>query len=805
MLVQLTNPSRKVLMVAAEEATQLGYKYIGAEHILLGLIGQETGIPAKVFHSMGINLKGAREEVEKLVGRGGGTSGSVVSDLQLTLGANRVLRLSFEESRQLGCYYIASGHLLLGLLLECDNVVTRVIENQHGDVNDIRKQVTSMGDLSAEVNEIQQTPSTNVLGSNILSQEVTRMAANSAESYGINFPGGGSGKERHLTPALDVHGTNLTKLAQQKKLNPFLGRKEQVDSVIQTLCRRSKSNPCLIGEPGVGKTAIVEGLAQRIANGDVPKNLKGKKVISLNMANLLSGTNYRGVFEERIRSLLKETEQSGDVILFIDEVHTLIGAGRTEKSTLDAANILKPALARNDIQCIGATTLDEYRNFIDKDPALERRFQPVQVPEPSVDDTIQILKGIRETYEAQHEIHYTDEALVAAAKLSYLYIRDRFLPDKAIDLIDEAGSHVQLRHAQYTRAIGGNDIGTSTPTVTEVDIQNIVSSWTGIPIQKVSSEESACLLKMEETLHKYIIGQDEAVNAISRAIRRSRAGLRSPKKPIASFLFTASKFIGTAPGYRGYEEGGQLTEAVRRRPHTVVLFDEIEKAHPDVLNLMLQVLDDGRLTDSKGRTVYFNNTIIIMTSNVGSSIIDKRSGCSDFVDILDQHDEENSEYKKKDRVIDELRNRFRPEFLNRFDELIVFKQLTKLEVKQIAELMVKEVSDMLQAKDIQLEVTDGFKHKVVEEGYNPSFGVRQLRRTITKLLEDNLAEKVLTKEIKEGHSVVVDVDSGGNVLLLNQQNAVTNGNISLTAVPSPSRGGTRLDTRSLISYKLGAP
>ncbi|KAH7405502.1 hypothetical protein KP509_15G073100 [Ceratopteris richardii] len=832
MFERFTEKAIKVIMLAQEEARRLGHNFVGTEQILLGLIGEGTGIAAKVLKSMGVNLKEARIEVEKIIGRG---SGFVAVEIPFTPRAKRVLELSLEEARQLGHNYIGSEHLLLGLLREGEGVAARVLENLGADSSNIRTQVI-------------------------------RMVGESTEAVGAGVGGGSSNAKM---PTLEEFGTNLTKLAEDGKLDPVVGRIPQIERVTQILGRRTKNNPCLIGEPGVGKTAIAEGLAQRIAAGDVPETIEGKKVITLDMGLLVAGTKYRGEFEERLKKLMEEIKQTDDIILFIDEVHTLIGAGAAE-GAIDAANILKPALARGELQCIGATTLDEYRKHIEKDPALERRFQPVQVPEPTVDETIQILQGLRERYEIHHKLRYTDEALVAAAQLSYQYISDRFLPDKAIDLIDEAGSRVRLRHAQLpeeakeldkelrqitkekNEAVRGQDFekagelrdremelkaqisaltekgkeklqaesetGDVGPLVTEADIQHIVSAWTGIPVEKVSIDESSRLLKMEETLHKRVIGQDEAVKAISRAIRRARVGLKNPNRPIASFIFsgptgvgkselakalaayyfgseeamvrldmsefmerhTVSKLIGSPPGYVGYSEGGQLTEAVRRRPYTVVLFDEIEKAHPDVFNMMLQILEDGRLTDSKGRTVDFKNTLLIMTSNVGSSVIEKGGGGIGFQ--LD-YDEKDSSYNRiKTLVNEELKQYFRPEFLNRLDEIIVFRQLTKSEVKDIAEIMLKEVFDRVKKKEIDLQVTERFKDRIVDEGFSPSYGARPLRRAIMRLLEDSLAERMLGGEIKEGDSAIIDIDTEGNVVVLNG----TTGTSSSAPIDAPA-------------------
>ncbi|CAM8974918.1 unnamed protein product [Rhodiola kirilowii] len=738
------------LCLQEEEARRLGHNFVGTEQILLGLIGE-------------------------------GGSGFVAVEIPFTPRAKRVLELSLEEARQLGHNYIGSEHLLLGLLCEGEGVAARVLENLGADAATIRTQVI-------------------------------RMVSDSSDP--LATPAGGPSGGSSKMPTLEEYGTNLTKLAEEGKLDPVVGRQLQIERVTQILGR----------------------LAQRIASGDVPETIEGKKVITLDMGLLVAGTKYRGEFEERLKKLMEEIKQSDDIILFIDEVHTLIGAEAS-------------------CSVLGLQHLMSIESILKKDPALERRFQPVKVPEPSVDEAVQILKGLRERYELHHKLRYTDEALEAAAQLSHQYISDRFLPDKAIDLIDEAGSRVRLRHAQLpeeakelekelrqitkdkSEAVRGQDFekagelrdremdlkaqisaiiekgkemskaeveaGDAGAVVTEVDIQHIVASWTGIPVDKVSADESDRLLKMEDTLHSRVIGQDEAVKAISRAIRRARVGLKNPNRPIASFIFsgptgvgkselakslatyyfgseeamirldmsefmerhTVSKLIGSPPGYVGYTEGGQLTEAVRRRPYTVVLFDEIEKAHPDVFNMMLQILEDGRLTDSKGRTVDFKNTMLIMTSNIGSSVIEKGGRRIGF--DLDYDEKDTSYNRIKSLVTEELKQYFRPEFLNRLDEMIVFRQLTKLEVKEIGDIMLKEVFKRLKEKEIDLQVTERFRDRVVDEGYNPSYGARPLRRAIMRLLEDSMAEKMLAGEIKEGDSVIVDVDSEGKVIVLN--------------------------------------
>ena len=810
MFERFTEKAIKVIMLAQEEARRLGHNFVGTEQILLGLIGEGTGVAAKVLKSMGVNLKDARVEVEKIIGRG---SGFVAVEIPFTPRAKRVLELSLEEARQLGHNYIGTEHLLLGLIREGEGVAARVLENLGVDLSKVRTQVIRMLGETAEV------------------------------------AAGSSSQGRTKTPTLDEFGSNLTEMAAKGNLDPVVGRQKEIERVIQILGRRTKNNPVLIGEPGVGKTAIAEGLAQRIANKDIPDILEDKRVVTLDIGLLVAGTKYRGEFEERLKKIMDEIRQAGNVILVIDEVHTLIGAGAAE-GAIDAANILKPALARGELQCIGATTLDEYRKHIERDAALERRFQPVMVGEPSVDETIEILYGLRERYEQHHKLKILDEALEAAAKLSDRYISDRYLPDKAIDLVDEAGSRVRLlnsqlpaaakeldkelrqilkqkdeavrsqdfdragelrdreielkeqirsiAHAKKTETDRGTD---GSPMVTAEEIAHIVASWTGVPVNKLTESESEKLLNMEDTLHQRLIGQEDAVKAVSRAIRRARVGLKNPNRPIASFIFsgptgvgkteltkslaayffgsedamirldmseymerhTVSKLIGSPPGYVGYNEGGQLTEAVRRRPYTVVLFDEIEKAHPDVFNLLLQILEDGRLTDAKGRTVDFKNTLLIMTSNIGSQVIEKGGGSLGFEFSENRSD---SQYNRiRSLVNEELKKFFRPEFLNRLDEIIVFRQLNKDEVKEISEILLKEVFSRLTEKNMTIQVTNKFKERLVEEGYNPSYGARPLRRAIMRLLEDVLAEEILSARLREGDTAIVDINEEGKVFI----------------------------------------
>jgi len=812
MFERFTEKAIKVIMLAQEEARRLGHNFVGTEQILLGLIGEGTGIAAQVLKSMNVNLKDARIEVEKIIGRG---SGFVAVEIPFTPRAKRVLELSLEEARQLGHNYIGTEHLLMGLVREGEGVAARVLENLAVNISSIRT-------------------------------EVIQMLGDNAEA---NTSGSNNTQSRSKTPTLEEFGSNLTELAIENVLDPVVGRQKEIERVIQILGRRTKNNPVLIGEPGVGKTAIAEGLAQRISNRDVPAILEDKLVVTLDVGLLVAGTKYRGEFEERLKRIMDEIKTANNVILVIDEVHTLIGAGAAE-GAIDAANLLKPALARGELQCIGATTLEEYRKHIEKDAALERRFQPVLVGEPSVEETIEILFGLRDRYEKHHQLKMSDEALAAAAKYANQYISDRFLPDKAIDLIDEAGSRVRLLNSQLPPAAreldkelrsvlktkdeairaqkyekaeqyrtremeikaqiaaiaqskkSEPDLQIEDPIVTEDDIAEIVAFWTGIPVTKLTKSESEKLMHMEETLHSRIIGQDEAVVAVSKAIRRARVGLKNPNRPIASFIFsgptgvgkteltkalasyffgvqeamvrldmseymerhTVSKLIGSPPGYVGYSEGGYLTEAVRKRPYTVILFDEIEKAHPDIFNLLLQILEDGRLTDAKGRTIDFKNTLLIMTSNIGSKVIEKGGGGLGFE--LTESQTESQYNRIKLLVNEELKQYFRPEFLNRLDEIIVFRQLTKDEVREIADIMLQEVFDRIQQQEIELSVTERFKNRLVDEGYNPSYGARPLRRAVMRLLEDSLAEEVLSGRIKAGDTAVVDVDEAGEIKVL---------------------------------------
>ena len=801
MFEYLTKEAVKVVMIAQEEARRLGHNLVGTEQILLGIIGEGTSTASKVLADLGITLKDARIAVEKIIGRG---AKFVTSEIPFTPKVKRVFEQSLAEARQLKHNYIAPEHLLLGLLQDGEGVAGRVL--------------TNLGVNPSKV-------------STALKKALSGKTATPA--------GGREERSQGKTPTLDEFGTNLTQEAKAGKLDPVVGRSKEIERAIQILGRRTKNNPVLIGEPGVGKTAIASGLAQRIVTKDVPSTLEDKQVISLDMGLLVAGTKFRGEFEERLKGIVDEIRANGNIILVIDELHTLLGTGAVQGG-MDAANMLKPALARGELQCMGMTTLDEYRQHIERDAALERRFQPIRVGEPTVPETIEILYGLRQAYEQHHKVKIADEALVAAAKLSDRYISDRFLPDKAIDLVDEAGSRLHLNstassetkklkqelrqvtkekeeavklqdfdlagkkrdeelelQAQLKAAIDSNEA--IAPIVNSEDIAQIVASWTGVPVNKLTESESALLLHLEETLHQRLIGQEEAVTAVSRAIRRARVGLKSPNRPIASFIFsgptgvgktelakalasyffgseaamirldmseymeshTVSKLIGSPPGYIGYDEGGQLTEAVRRKPYTVVLFDEIEKAHPDVFNLLLQLLDDGRLTDAQGRTVDFKNTLLIMTSNIGSKVIEKGGGGLGF-ELAENQAESKYNYIRS-LVNEELKAFFRPEFLNRLDDIVVFRQLNVDEVRLIADIMLREVSTRLSEQGISLEVTEAFKDRVVKEGYSPNYGARPLRRAIMRLLEDSLAEAMLSGRINEGDTAIVDVDDNGQV------------------------------------------
>jgi ATP-dependent Clp protease ATP-binding subunit ClpC len=807
MFEHFTSEAIKVIMLSQEEARRLGHNFVGTEQILLGLVGEGTGVAAKVLAELGLTLKEARREVEKIIGRG---SGFVPPEIPFTPKVKSLFEQSFREANSLGHNYINTEHLLLGLTESGEGVAAKVLQNLGVDLRNIRTKV------------------------------IRRLGEG-----GTVFASTGGTSSRSQNHTLEEFGRNLTKLAQEGKLDPVVGREKEIERTIQILGRRTKNNPVLIGEPGVGKTAIAEGLAQRIAHQDAPEILLDKQVISLDMGLLVSGTRFRGDFEERIKKIVAEVRAAGNIILVIDEVHTLVGAGGTEGG-LDAANILKPALARGELQCIGATTLNEYRQYIERDAALERRFQSVLVGEPSVQETIEIIYGLRGAYEQHHKVHISDQAVVAAAELSDRYISDRFLPDKAIDLIDEAGSRVRLRHSRtstnkelkqqlvgvtkakeeavrlqnFDRAsqlrdeeikleaelhdISQTEQFIKSPVVDEEDIAQIVASWTGVPVNKLTESESELLLHLEDTLHERLIGQEQAVTAVSRAIRRARVGLKNPHRPIASFIFsgptgvgktelakslasyffgseeslirldmseymeshTVSKLIGSPPGYVGYDEGGQLTEAVRRRPYSVLLFDEIEKAHPDVFNMLLQLLDDGHLTDAKGRKVDFKNTLIILTSNIGSKVIEKGGGGLGF----DFETQQDANYNRiRTLVNEELKAYFRPEFLNRLDDIIVFTQLAKDEVKQIADIMLRDVATRLTEKGITLQVTDRFKERVVQEGYSPSYGARPLRRAIMRLLEDPLAEAMLSGEITDGVTAIADIDDDNHVTIQGSQ------------------------------------
>ncbi|HEY3375640.1 MAG TPA: ATP-dependent Clp protease ATP-binding subunit [Candidatus Aquicultor sp.] len=801
MFERFTERARRVVVFAQEEARMLNQNYIGTEHLLLGLIREEEGVAARALQSLGISLYDVRAQVEEIIGRG---TSAPVGHIPFTPRAKKVLELSLREALQLGHNYIGTEHILLGLIREGEGVAARVLYNLGADLDRVRNQVIQL--LSGYYGKTSSEPST----------------------YGRTY--GGS--------LLDEFGRNLTRLAHEGKLDPVIGRETEIERVMQILSRRTKNNPVLIGEPGVGKTAVVEGLAQKISDNDVPDILKNKEIYTLDLGALVAGSKYRGEFEERLKKVMKEIRERGDIILFVDEMHNLVGAGAAE-GAIDAASILKPALARGELQTIGATTLDEYRKHVEKDAALERRFQPITVGEPSIQETVDILKGLRERYEEHHHVTITDDALTAAAQLADRYIADRFLPDKAIDLVDEAASKVRMQRMSvpaesltveedlrnlrrekeaavalqdYEKAAAIRDKERSieielsakdstwealaqmpVATVTEEQIAEVVATWTGIPVFRLTEEETAKLLRMEDELHKRVISQEEAIKAISKAIRRTRAGLKDPKRPSGSFVFlgpsgvgktelakalaeflfgdeqaliqldmseymekhTVSRMVGSPPGYVGYDEGGQLTEKVRRRPYSVILLDEIEKAHPDVFNILLQILEDGRLTDSQGRQVDFKNTILIMTSNLGARYIQKGTplGFGKSQEGMDYND-------MKNKVMGEIKKTFRPEFLNRIDDVIVFHELTRDDIKKIVDLMFKRIIDQLREQAIYVELTEEAKDYLVKEGYEPAMGARPLRRAIQRFIEDPISEGLLSAQFRSGDTIVVTEKEG---------------------------------------------
>ncbi|MEK4027365.1 MULTISPECIES: ATP-dependent protease ATP-binding subunit ClpC [Bacillaceae] len=809
MFGRFTERAQKVLALAQEEAIRLGHSNIGTEHILLGLVREGEGIAAKALYGLGLSAEKIQEEVENLIGRGEGSAQTV----HYTPRAKKVTELSMDEARKLGHSYVGTEHILLGLIREGEGVAARVLSNLGVSLNKARQQVLQL------------------LGNN--------------ETNGHQ---GGSTSNAN-TPTLDGLARDLTVIAREGSLDPVIGRSKEIQRVIEVLSRRTKNNPVLIGEPGVGKTAIAEGLAQQIVNNEVPETLRNKRVMTLDMGTVVAGTKYRGEFEDRLKKVMDEIRQAGNIILFIDELHTLIGAGGAE-GAIDASNILKPSLARGELQCIGATTLDEYRKYIEKDAALERRFQPIQVDEPTLEESIQILKGLRDRYEAHHRVSITDDAIDAAVKMSDRYISDRFLPDKAIDLIDEAGSKVRLRSfttppnlkelevklegirkekdaavqsQEFEKAASLRDAeqklreelektknnwkekqGKENSEVTVEDIAKVVSSWTGIPVSKLAQTETERLLNLEEILHSRLIGQEEAVKAVSKAVRRARAGLKDPKRPIGSFIFlgptgvgktelakalaesmfgdedamiridmseymekhSTSRLVGSPPGYVGYDEGGQLTEKVRRKPYSVILLDEIEKAHPDVFNILLQVLEDGRLTDSKGRTVDFRNTVLIMTSNVGADSLRRNK----YVGFNIQDGEQDFK-DMKGKVMEELKRAFRPEFINRIDEIIVFHALEKKHLKEIVTLMADQLTQRLKEQGIIVDLSDRAKEKIADEGYDPEYGARPLRRALQKQVEDRLSEELLKGKVLAGQQVIVDVEDGNFIVTTKEPSA----------------------------------
>jgi len=802
--------ARRVLTLAQEEAKHFNHNYIGTEHILLGLVREEEGVGAKVLANLGVSLTKARSAVEFIIGRG---EKPTTGEIGLTPRAKRVIELAIDEARHLGHNYIGTEHLLLGLLREGE-----------GEASEGRGVAADVLDSFGINLERARSETNRVLGEGVARARPTTRSTS-------------------RTPALDQLGIDLTAAAAAGKLDPVIGRGKEIERVIQILSRRTKNNPALIGEPGVGKTAIVEGLAHRIIAGDVPETLERKRIITLDMAALVAGTKYRGEFEERLKKVIDEIKTAGNCVLFIDEFHTMVGAGAAE-GAVDAANILKPSLSRGELQCIGATTLDDYRKYIERDAALERRFQPILVEEPSVEETLEILKGVKERYEEHHRLIISEKALNAAATLSARYIPDRFMPDKAIDLIDEASSRVRIRHRtipitlkearraedsvhkdkeaalatqqyEYAAELRQRELqieekikkmeeewqaeqGQDNPTVTEEDIAEVASMWTGIPVVQLASDETSRLLKMEEVLHKRIVGQDEAISIIAKAVRRARAGIKDPRHPIGNFIFlgptgvgktelvralaefmfgsedtlirldmsefmekhTVSRLVGAPPGYVGFEEGGQLTEAVRRKSYCCILLDEIEKAHPDVFNILLQIFDDGHLTDAKGRRVDFRNSIIVMTSNIGAELIRKGSTIG-FTSRSDESKTKQMDYEKmKEKLLDELKKSFRPEFLNRIDGVVVFHALTKEDIRKIVDLMLAQVSKQLEEKGIKLQVTEAAKDFLGEKGYDEVFGARPLRRVIQDMVEDKLSENLLRGKFRAEDTAIVDLEKG---------------------------------------------
>jgi ATP-dependent Clp protease ATP-binding subunit ClpC len=821
MFERFTDRARRVVVLAQEEARHLNHNYIGTEHILLGLIHEGEGVAARGLQSLDIDLDAVRSQVTEVIGQG---QQSPSGHIPFTPRAKKVLELSLREALQLGHNYIGTEHILLGLIREGEGVAAQVLEKLGADLPKVRQTVIQL--LSSSEGEERSSSSS--------SSSSSRKRASSSSS------GEGSSSSKN-TGILDQFGRNLTQVAREGKLDTVIGREKEIQRVMQVLSRRTKNNPVLIGEPGVGKTAIIEGLAQMIVAGDVPETLEGKKLYTLDLGSLVAGSRYRGDFEERLKKVLKEIKTRGDVLIFIDEIHTLVGAGAAE-GAIDAASILKPMLARGELQTIGATTLEEYRKYLEKDSALERRFQPITVDEPSVADTIRILEGLKDAYEDHHSVRYTDAAVVAAANLADRYIADRFLPDKAIDLIDEAGSRMRISRKsatpeiaeideklskarsdkaeaiqmqQYERAatirdqelvlieerteaqsLVGEAGGDFSWVIDDEEIAQVLALWTGIPVHRLTEEETARLVNMEEELHRRIVGQNNAIKAVSRAIRRTRAGLKDPKRPAGSFIFlgpsgvgktetaktlaeflfgdenaliqldmseymekhTVSRLVGSPPGYVGYDEGGQLTEAVRRKPFSVVLFDEVEKAHPDVFNTLLQILEDGRLTDSQGRSVDFKNTVIIMTSNLGTRDLRKKA-------IGFSADDAEMDYERmKEKVTDELKKHFRPEFLNRLDEVIVFHELDIEHVKEIIDMMLERVYEQLRSKGLELALSDAAKSHLATIGYDPDMGARPLRRAIQRHLEDQLSERILMGDFNAGSTIVVDLDEEADEL-----------------------------------------